>query len=110
MDRRENLRRSAAALRGKMRGRTYLHIQSRGLQAVGAGRSARENMRALRISGDVAGFAQRGLFAGRRFTGRWLMAAQGCKISCGTLASVASPNGPGGTRWKVLLTNAPASS
>ena len=44
MDRRENLRRSAAALRGKMRGRAYLHVQSQGLQAVGTVRSARENI------------------------------------------------------------------
>ena len=53
MERRENLRRSAAVLRGKMRGGAYLHLQSRGLPAVGAGRSARENMRAMTPSGTL---------------------------------------------------------
>jgi len=48
MDRRENLRRSVGVLRGKMHGRTNLHVQSRGLQAVGAARSERENLRAVR--------------------------------------------------------------
>src|SRR6516162_7131783 len=49
MDRRENLRRSAGALRGKMCGRTNLHVQSRGFQAAGAARSATENVCAMRF-------------------------------------------------------------
>ena len=48
MDRREDLRCSSAQLRSKMRGRTHLHVQYRGLQTVGAGRAARESMRALK--------------------------------------------------------------
>src|SRR5271165_6581229 len=89
MDRRENLRRSAAARRGKMRGRTYLHVQSRGLQAVGAGRFASENMRAINNGNR---------FGGRRFSSVKRRASHrghgghGGELECSDPKFIRSPN------------------
>ena len=96
MDRRENLRRTAAALRGKMRGRTYLYVQSQGLQAVGTGRSARQNMHAVSSTGNLVGPCHHKSCRGRKP----LASAMQRKSAGSTVIEAAHTNALGPREWR----------